>query len=45
MRTCGGSDDACIPVIDFDVLVVNGAADERAQAIRDLGQACEDWGL
>ncbi|CAO2191819.1 unnamed protein product [Urochloa humidicola] len=40
--TCGGDDG--IPVVDFDVLV-NGAADQRAQAIRDLGRACEDWGF
>ncbi|RLM58058.1 Flavonol synthase/flavanone 3-hydroxylase [Panicum miliaceum] len=33
-----------IPVVDFDVLV-NDAADQRAQAIRDLGRACEDWGF
>ncbi|XP_062196638.1 2-oxoglutarate-dependent dioxygenase 19-like [Phragmites australis] len=38
---CGGDG---IPVVDFDVLV-NGAADQRAQAIRDLGRACEDWGF
>ncbi|KAJ1268897.1 hypothetical protein BS78_07G168300 [Paspalum vaginatum] len=40
--TCGW--DAGIPVVDYDVLV-NGAADQRAQAIRDLGRACEDWGF
>jgi hypothetical protein len=33
-----------IPFVDFDVLV-NDAADQRAQAIRDLGRACEDWGF
>jgi hypothetical protein len=42
IRTCGGNDG--IPVVDFDVLV-NGAADQRAQAIRDIGRACEDWGF
>ncbi|WVZ92441.1 hypothetical protein U9M48_038505 [Paspalum notatum var. saurae] len=39
-----GGEDAGIPVVDYDVLV-NGAADQRAQAIRDLGRACEDWGF
>ncbi|RCV31541.1 hypothetical protein SETIT_6G186300v2 [Setaria italica] len=38
-----GADDG-IPVVDFDVLI-NGAADQRAQAIRDLGRACKDWGF
>ncbi|CAL4999381.1 unnamed protein product [Urochloa decumbens] len=41
--TCCWDDDG-IPVVDFDVLV-NGAADQRAQAIRDLGRACEGWGF
>jgi len=41
--TCG-ADGGGIPVVDFDVLV-NGAADRRARAIRDLGRACEDWGF
>ncbi|CAO2211258.1 unnamed protein product [Urochloa humidicola] len=40
--TCGGDDG--IPVVDLDILV-NGAADQRAKAIRDLGRACEDWGF
>ncbi|TVU39581.1 hypothetical protein EJB05_13007, partial [Eragrostis curvula] len=38
---CGGDS---IPVVDFDVLV-KGSADERSQAIRDLGRACDDWGI
>ncbi|RLN05571.1 flavonol synthase/flavanone 3-hydroxylase-like [Panicum miliaceum] len=42
VATCGGPNGG-IPVVDFDVLV-NGAADPRARAIRDLGRACEDWG-
>ncbi|GJN25319.1 hypothetical protein PR202_gb13133 [Eleusine coracana subsp. coracana] len=33
-----------IPVVDFKLLV-NGTADQRSQAIRDLGRACEDWGF
>ncbi|PUZ45330.1 hypothetical protein GQ55_8G214300 [Panicum hallii var. hallii] len=33
-----------IPFVDFDVLV-NDAADQRAQAMRDLGRAWEDWGF
>jgi hypothetical protein len=33
-----------IPVVDLGVLI-NGAADERSRAIRDLGRACEDWGF
>ncbi|CAL5001597.1 unnamed protein product [Urochloa decumbens] len=41
--TCCWDDDG-IPVVDFDVLF-NGAADQRAQAIRDLGRACEGWGF
>jgi len=42
VATCGA--DGGIPVVDFDVLV-NGTADRRAWAIRDLGRACEDWGF
>jgi len=42
VATCGA--DGGIPVVDFDVLV-NGSADRRARAIRDLGRACEDWGF
>lgn len=37
------SDDG-IPVVDLAVLV-NGDAWERAQAIRHLGRACQDWGF
>uniref|UniRef100_A0ACD6AKN1 Uncharacterized protein n=1 Tax=Avena sativa TaxID=4498 RepID=A0ACD6AKN1_AVESA len=33
-----------IPVIDLDILL-NGDAQERSRAIRDLGRACEDWGF
>ncbi|KAM0866769.1 hypothetical protein ACQ4PT_042437 [Festuca glaucescens] len=33
-----------IPVIDLDILV-NGNAAQRSRAIRDLGQACEEWGF
>ncbi|KAM0834596.1 hypothetical protein ACQ4PT_063493 [Festuca glaucescens] len=33
-----------IPVIDLDILL-NGDAQERPRAIRDLGRACEDWGF
>ncbi|KAL6661261.1 hypothetical protein ACP70R_000645 [Stipagrostis hirtigluma subsp. patula] len=38
------SRDGGIPVVDFAVLV-NGPADERSQAVRDLGRACQDWGF
>nr|CAB3481217.1 unnamed protein product [Digitaria exilis] len=41
-RTRGGDDG--IPTVDFDVLI-NGAADQRADEIRDLRRACEDWGF
>ncbi|KAI4962616.1 hypothetical protein ZWY2020_028722 [Hordeum vulgare] len=37
------SDDG-IPVVDLAVLV-NGDAWERAQAVRHLGRACQDWGF
>ncbi|XP_006660221.1 2-oxoglutarate-dependent dioxygenase 19-like [Oryza brachyantha] len=40
---CGG-DGAGIPVVDLGVLV-NGAPEARARAIRDLGRACEEWGF
>ena len=33
-----------IPVVDFDALV-NGAAEQRAQAVRDVARACQDWGF
>jgi hypothetical protein len=33
-----------VPVIDLDILL-NGDAEERSQAIRDIGRACEDWGF
>ncbi|CAD6264564.1 unnamed protein product [Miscanthus lutarioriparius] len=33
-----------IPVVDLDALV-NGAAEQRAQAVRDVGRACQDWGF
>jgi isopenicillin N synthase-like dioxygenase len=33
-----------IPVVDLDVLA-NGDADQRSEAIRHLGRACEDWGF
>jgi hypothetical protein len=48
--THGGADPAVpdsgtgIPVVDFDALV-NGAAEQRAQAVRDVGRACQDWGF
>uniref|UniRef100_M8CQV1 Putative Flavonol synthase/flavanone 3-hydroxylase n=1 Tax=Aegilops tauschii TaxID=37682 RepID=M8CQV1_AEGTA len=38
---CGGDG---IPVIDLGVLL-NGNAEQRSQATRELGQACEDWGF
>ncbi|GJN03814.1 hypothetical protein PR202_ga21295 [Eleusine coracana subsp. coracana] len=44
LSTGGNDDGGGIPVVDFDVLV-NGTADERSQAVRDLGRACEDWGF
>ncbi|TVU05481.1 hypothetical protein EJB05_48647 [Eragrostis curvula] len=40
----GGDVDDGIPIVDFDVLV-NGTADQRSQAVWDLGRACEDWGF
>lgn len=40
-RTCSGD---AIPVVDLGVLL-NGDAEQRSQAIRDLGRACEDWGF
>jgi hypothetical protein len=33
-----------IPVVDLDVLA-NGEADQRSEAIRDLGRACAEWGF
>ncbi|KAL6859079.1 hypothetical protein ACP4OV_018081 [Aristida adscensionis] len=33
-----------VPVVDLGVLV-NGTADQRSQAVRDLGRACRDWGF
>nr|XP_027112811.1 protein DMR6-LIKE OXYGENASE 2-like isoform X1 [Coffea arabica] len=33
-----------IPVIDFSLLSSNNP-DQRLQAIRDLGRACQDWGF
>ncbi|KAL6858717.1 hypothetical protein ACP4OV_017719 [Aristida adscensionis] len=42
LRHCPLADG--IPVVDLDLLV-NGTADERLQAIQDIGRACRDWGL
>ncbi|KAG8087369.1 hypothetical protein GUJ93_ZPchr0010g7636 [Zizania palustris] len=40
----GGGGIGGIPVVDLAVLV-DGSADERSLAIRELGRACEDWGF
>ncbi|KAF0906371.1 hypothetical protein E2562_009726 [Oryza meyeriana var. granulata] len=40
---CGGYGSG-IPVVDLGVLI-NGVAEQRLRAIRDLGRACEDWGF
>jgi len=42
-RGASGEQDG-IPVVDLAVLV-NGDAGERAQAVRHLGRACQDWGF
>jgi hypothetical protein len=40
----GASSRDGIPVIDLYILL-NGDAEERSRAIRDIGRACEDWGI
>ncbi|GJN15924.1 hypothetical protein PR202_gb02871 [Eleusine coracana subsp. coracana] len=44
LSTGGNDDGGSIPVVDFSILI-NGTADQRSQAVRDLGRACEDWGF
>lgn len=40
----GESQDVEIPVIDFSLLTA-GKPHQRAQAVMDLGKACEEWGF